>query len=50
MGGYGGHGYYLDPILSAVNHLKQSARAPCYAVAHGQHVSPDSPQLSTPGP
>ena len=24
-GGHGGHGYYLDPILSAVNHLKQSA-------------------------
>jgi hypothetical protein len=39
MGGYGGHGLYLDPMLGAVNHLKQSPKPP---MVPAERVSADS--------
>jgi hypothetical protein len=48
MGGYGGHGYYLDPIFGAVNHLKQSARARCYTVVRLACTCPRTPQHTRP--
>ena len=41
-GGHGGHGYYLDPILSAVNHLKQSAQMAAPLTASPQWVISDT--------